>query len=1057
MLKKNLLLVLVHAGMAASAFASCSSPQNTIEAENCQPGSPFSEWYIVGAGSPNIQGFATDISVNAGQPVFFKISTNALMYNIDIYRLGYYQGNGARLVASLPPLGSLPQTQPPCLTDGSTGLTDCGDWAVSASWAVPSDATWGIYFARLMRLDTGEASPILFVVRNDSSSSDILVQTSDTTWHAYNDYGGNSLYVGNPMGHAHKVSYNRPFNVPNMYTWFFSAEHPMVRWLEANGYDVSYFTGVDTGRNGKLIAQHRVFMSVGHDEYWSGGQRGNVEVARAAGVNLAFLSGNEIFWKTRWESSIDGTNTPYRTLVCYKESEQNHPIDPADPPTWTGMWRDRRFSPPADGGRPENALSGTISRVNEFRSDPISVPQADGRMRFWRNTSMASLGPGQIAALPTGVLGYEWDVDDDNGFRPAGLFPLSTTTLPVSTYLLDNYTTGNGIATHRLTQYRAPSGALVFGAGTIYWAWGLDATHAIPGAPTDPNMQQATVNLLADMGSQPATPQSGLVPATKSTDTSPPTSTITAPSSGSTVTVGSPITISGIAVDFGGGVVAAVEVSLDGGQTWHPAVGRENWSYSATFRNSGALGVQSRAVDDSGNLEVPVGGITFAAAPQPCPCTIWSATAAAINVDAGPDSPIELGVSFRSDVNGYIAGIRFYKSVANTGTHVGSLWSSAGALLATATFTSETNSGWQQVNFSQPVAITANTVYVASYHSTGGHYSADWGHFSASGVDNAPLHAFANGLNGATDGLFVYSTVSAFPTNTYSSSNYWVDVVFTNSPNLAVTSASLPKGTQSVSYSQSLFASGGNTPYAWSLLSGSLPVGLTLSSGGLISGTPTAAGVFDFTVQLTDSSNPQQTASVPLRIVVTTSGSCPCTIWPDTATPTNVDIGPDSAAELGVTFRADTNGYITGIRFYKSAGNTGAHAGNLWTSTGILLATATFTAETASGWQQVNFSSPGAITANTVYVASYYSMAGHYSADWDYFLTSGADNAPLHGLADTSAGPNGVFAYGSASVFPGKHTSLRTIGWMWCSTRVHSEGNQEFSGSGMPGFWGCRH
>jgi len=570
-------------------------------------------------------------------------------------------------------------------------------------------------------------------------------------------------------------------------------------------------------------------------------------------------------------------------------------------------------------------------------------------------------------------------------------------------------------------------------------------------------MQQATVNLLADMGSQPATPQSGLVPATKSTDTSPPTSTITAPSSGSTVTVGSPITISGIAVDFGGGVVAAVEVSLDGGQTWHPAVGRENWSYSATFRNSGALGVQSRAVDDSGNLEVPVGGITFAAAPQPCPCTIWSATAAAINVDAGPDSPIELGVSFRSDVNGYIAGIRFYKSVANTGTHVGSLWSSAGALLATATFTSETNSGWQQVNFSQPVAITANTVYVASYHSTGGHYSADWGHFSASGVDNAPLHAFANGLNGATDGLFVYSTVSAFPTNTYSSSNYWVDVVFTNSPNLAVTSASLPKGTQSVSYSQSLFASGGNTPYAWSLLSGSLPVGLTLSSGGLISGTPTAAGVFDFTVQLTDSSNPQQTASVPLRIVVTTSGSCPCTIWPDTATPTNVDIGPDSAAELGVTFRADTNGYITGIRFYKSAGNTGAHAGNLWTSTGILLATATFTAETASGWQQVNFSSPGAITANTVYVASYYSMAGHYSADWDYFLTSGADNAPLHGLADTSAGPNGVFAYGSASVFPGKHTSLRTIGWMWCSTRVHSEGNQEFSGSGMPGFWGCRH
>jgi len=1018
-LKRNLLFVLAHAGMALSAFASCTAPQNPIEAENCRPGNPFSEWYIVGAGSPNIQGFATDISVNAGQPVFFKISTNALIYRIDIYRLGYYKGNGARLVTSILPLGLLPQTQPPCLTDSSTGLTDCGNWTISASWAVPSDAISGIYFARLMRLDTGEASPIIFVVRNDSSNSDILVQTSDTTWHAYNDYGGNSLYVGNPMGHGSKVSYNRPFNVPNMYTWFFGAEYPMVRWLEANGYDVSYFTGVDTDRNGKLITQHKVFMSVGHDEYWSGGQRANVEVARAAGVNLAFLSGNEIFWKTRWESSIDGTNTPYRTLVCYKESDQNHPFDPADPPTWTGMWRDRRFSPPADGGRPENALSGTISRVNEFRSDPISVPQADGRMRFWRNTSIAALGPGQTATLPAGVLGYEWDVDDDNGFRPAGLFPLSTTTLPVSTYLLDNYATGNGIATHHLTLYRASSGALVFGAGTIYWAWGLDSIHAIPGAPTDPNMQQATVNLLADMGSQPATLQSGLGPATASTDLSPPTSTITSPSSGSAVTTGSPITISGTAVDFGGGVVAAVEVSLDGGQTWHPAAGRENWSYNATFANSGTLSVQSRAVDDSGNLQAPGTGITLTAAPQPCPCTIWPVTATPTNVDAGPDSPVELGVTFRSDVNGYIAGIRFYKSAANTGTHVGNLWSSSGALLATATFTSETTSGWQQVNFSEPVAITANTGYVASYHSTGGHYSADWDYFSASGVDNAPLHAFANGLSGATDGLFVYSTISAFPTNTFSSSNYWVDVVFTSSSNLAITKASLPKGTQSLLYGQSLFASGGKTPYTWSLLSGSLPAGLTLSSAGLISGTPTAAGVFDFTVQVTDSSNPQQTAGLPLRIVVTTSGSCPCTIWPSTAAPTNVDVEPDSSVELGVTFRSDTNGYVTGIRFYKSAGNTGTHVGNLWSSTGILLATGTFIGETASGWQQVNFPSPVAVTANIVYVASYYSAVGHYSADWDYFATSGADNAPLHALADGSAAPNGLFAYGSTSVFPG--------------------------------------
>src|SRR4029077_18238855 len=140
---------------------------------------------------------------------------------------------------------------------------------------------------------------------------------------------------------------------------FFSAEYPMIRWLEANGYDVTYFTGVDSDRRGLAIRSHQVFLSVGHDEYWSAAQRANVEAARDAGIDLAFFSGNTMFWKTRWETSIDGSNTPYRTLVCYKETHANAKIDPL-PNVWTGTWRDPRFSPPADGGRPENALKGTI-------------------------------------------------------------------------------------------------------------------------------------------------------------------------------------------------------------------------------------------------------------------------------------------------------------------------------------------------------------------------------------------------------------------------------------------------------------------------------------------------------------------------------------------------------------------------------------------------------------------------------------------------------------------------------------------------------------------------
>src|SRR5882762_5147500 len=785
-LGRFLVLTGLYASLTAiPCLATCPSPRNPIEAENCLSGNPSSEWYVIGAGSSNIQGFTTDISVNAGQTVFFKVSTNAAFYRIDIYRLGFYQANGARLITSITPSLRLPQLQPPCLTENSTGLIDCGNWAISASWAVPSTAASGVYFARLVRTDTGEASPILFVVRDNSSHSDILVQTSDETWQAYNTYGGSSFYSGE-ISRAYKVSYNRPFNVPNTYTWFFSAEYPMLRWLEANGYDVTYFTGIDADRNGKLITQHRLYMSVGHDVYWSGVQRANVEAARATGVNLAFFSGNEVFWKTRWENSIDGTNTSHRTLVCYKETLNDKVIDPADPPTWTGTWRDPRFSPPADGGRPENALTGTLFMVNTFRRDAITVPQADGRMRFWRNTGIASLAPGQAATLPTGTLGYEWDETPDNGFQPAGLVRLSTTTLSVSTYCVDPYgriCTGNGGATHHLTLYRASNGALVFGAGTVQWSWGLDANHYSSGAPTDPSMQQATVNLFADMGVQPATLQGGLVPATPSTDTTPPTSMITAPTSGSSVIAGSAVTISGTAVDSGGGVVGGVEVSVDGGKSWHPAVGRENWSYAFTASNGATLNVQSRAVDDSGNLEIPGPGITLTVtgASSGCPCTIWPSTAVPAVPDVGPDSPVELGVSFRADTNGYITGIRFYKSAANTGTHVGNLWSSSGALLASATFTGESASGWQQVNFSNPVAITANTVFVASYHVNSGHWSASWNYFASSGVDNAPLHAPANGSGGVPNGRYAYGSSSAFPTRT-NSANYWVDVVFNTTP-----------------------------------------------------------------------------------------------------------------------------------------------------------------------------------------------------------------------------------------------------------------------------------
>jgi hypothetical protein len=179
------------------------------------------------------------------------------------------------------------------------------------------------------------------------------------------------------------------------------------------------------------------------------------------------------------------------------------------------------------------------------------------------------------------------------------------------------------------------------------------------------------------------------------------------------------------------------------------------------------------------------------------PATIWSSTATPTNSSTNDNSAVELGVKFDSDVAGYIAGIRFYKGSGNTGTHVGHLWTSTGTLLGTATFTGETASGWQQVYFSTPVAITAGTVYVASYFAPVGHYAEDDGYFASSGVDNGVLHALSNSAGGG-DGVYLYGSSGGFPTNTYRSANYWVDILFSTAPP-TVTSTTPAAGATGVS------------------------------------------------------------------------------------------------------------------------------------------------------------------------------------------------------------------------------------------------------------------
>jgi hypothetical protein len=1047
------MLVAVQAGQAKAS--PCGSGGNPVACENSLTGTPQSVWDVGPGEGSTIQGFADPFSVNLGGTINFKIESPASSYAVDIYRMGYYGGDGARLIASLTPNISVSQQQPACHTNTATGLVDCSNWGVSASWTVPSTLVSGVYFAHIYRTDgTSDENQIPFVVRNDSSHSDILFETNDETWQAYNDWGGYSLYTGSASdtlnrptsldaGRAEQVSYDRPFatrfDTPNGEDFFFYAEFPMIEFLEENGYDVSYIDqGTVTGSNGAaLIEQHKVLVKSGHDEYWTAAEVANVTAARDAGVNMAFFTGNEVYWKTRF--APDAAGEANRTLITYKETLDNAQTDPDDPPTWTGAWYDPRFSPPADGGRPQNALTGQLWTVNAG-TGAITVPAQYAALRFWRNTAVASLTAGQTETLTSETLGYEWDQDIDNGFRPAGEFDLSSTTMTAPQVVTDyQEDLASQTVTHHLTLYRAASGALVFGSGTVQWAWGLNSNHDGDEPATSLVMQQATVNLLADMGNvQPVTLMSGLVAATASTDTTPPTSTITSPAAGASIANGSTVTVTGTATDSGGGVVAGVEVSTDGGSTWHPvttmsaAATSVTWSYSWSATGLGNVTIESRATDDSGNIETPGAGVTVTVN---CPCGLYPQNYTPSVTAENDSTAVEVGVKFTSAVNGWIAGIRFYKGSGNTGTHTGTLWTSTGAQLATGTFTNETASGWQTLQFNNPVAITANTVYVAGYYAPDGHYSYDADQFypGPTGspylppLDSTPLAAVkatATTVNGVFN-----AGGPGFPSSTFNDSGYAVDVVFdtkeppglpptiTNAqPSGGATSVPVGGGV-SVTFNQQVEP--GSTTISVTGPGGTAVPGTTSldSTGTVVTFTPASAFAAStgYTVSVSGATSVSNAVMTPVTWQFTTSGlaSCPCTLFASNATPGNPAANDSTAVTVGLQFTADTNGWITGVRFYKGSGNIGTHVGSLWTASGTLLTQGTFTNETLSGWQTLTFAAPVTVAAGTTYVVGYYAPSGHYAADPGYFSNGNVDNSPLHAQSASGPGGNGVYSLGN--------------------------------------------
>ncbi|WP_084176317.1 DUF4082 domain-containing protein [Actinokineospora spheciospongiae] len=1031
-------VVALAAGLAAvpavvfappAAAAACTAPVvNRVACENTELGDP--NWQVAGI-DDSIAGFTTDISTNIGGTVNFKVKTDAASYKIDIYRLGHYGGAGARKMGTVNRVN--PQSQPDCKVDAPTQMVDCGNWAVSLTWTVPNYAVSGLYYAVLHRNDTNGENEIPFVVRDDSSTAKIAFQTSDATWHAYNRYGGNSLYTGTGPGDggsSYGVSYNRPITGGGEENYIFNAEYPMLKFMEANGYDMTYTTNVDSARRGNLIKNHKVFMAVGHDEYWSVEQRDNVEAARDAGVHMAFLTGNEIFWKHRWAPSIDASATPWRNMIIYKETKANAKIDPS--PQWTGTWRDPRFSPPSDGGRPENSLLGQLFTVNGRRDDSLTVPAAYGKMRLWRNTPLATATDSYT--FQPGTLGYEWDTVEENGSQPAGVAQLSRTTVTMQgDYVLQNHGDlyRSGTKTHALTLYRAASGALVFGAGTVQWAWGVEDEHAFrTDMPTsDVRIKQATVNVLADMGVQAATLQPGLTATTASSDTAAP---VVAMNATPNPTVATPYTFSGT-VNDAAGKVAGVEVSVDG-STWRAATwtaGTTTWNYTFTPPSSGAKTLRVRAVDDSANLSAVLSrAITVNT--RTCPCSIWNATDAPANPSANDLSAVELGTKFTAQTDGYVRGVKFYKGAGNTGTHTGTLWTASGQKLATGTFAGETATGWQTLSFPVAVPITAGTTYVASYHTDTGRYAADQDYFATSAKGLEPLSA-KQSVVGDPNGVFRVGA-SGFPAESYRATNYWVDVVFaldpgpdTRAPEVASTSPTNGQGSvtltapitvvwdEPVTASSALVAVNG----PGGGISGTTTLAADKRTVTFTPNNPWAGGTtYYVSTRAYDlAGNAPQNHEFQFKTGVPRAATCPCSVWDDFAVPAVNAVNDVSAIELGTKVRFDVRGQVLGVKFYKGDGNTGTHTGSLWSADGTRLATGTFTGETANGWQTLTFTQPVNVLANTTYVVSYYAPVGRYSATGEYFKTS-ADYKSMHAVKDGAYGSNGLYRYGAGGGFP---------------------------------------
>lgn len=314
----------------------------------------------------------------------------------------------------------------------------------------------------------------IFVVRDDSSTADILYQVATTTYQAYNNWGGRSLYTFNSDGgvRAYKVSYNRPYTYDQGNGYLYAGDYDMVRFLEREGYNVAYATSEDTHANPNLMDNHRVFLSNYHDEYWSWQMRQHLTNWRDQGKNIAIFSSNNIYWQIRYEDGLGAV--PQRTVTCYKSAALDPMAQTGTPWLTTTLFRD----PPVN--MPENELLGVMYHDNFGDAISFDYVVVNAWHFIYENTGLV-----EGSAIPL-VVGDEYDNVWDNGLTPTNLILLSASPIPVT----------NSVSNASI--YTAPSGAMVFDASTNRWARFLD-TNTEDSIDLNPTMVQMTKNLLNTM------------------------------------------------------------------------------------------------------------------------------------------------------------------------------------------------------------------------------------------------------------------------------------------------------------------------------------------------------------------------------------------------------------------------------------------------------------------------------------------------------------------------------------------------------------------------------